>query len=72
MFSPVGISYLKKVLGLGSRPVRGYGCARCGHLQLAVDFSEEELRRFLEFEGQQPSVLERLNEEPDDSKRQDD
>jgi hypothetical protein len=27
-----------------------------------VEFNEEDLRRFLEFEGQQPSVLERINE----------
>jgi hypothetical protein len=54
---------LKWLLGLGSKPVRAYGCVHCGHLQLAVEFDEEDLRRFLEFEGQQPSVLERLGEE---------
>ena len=56
-------SYLTMFLGLGSKPVRAYGCVRCGHLQLAVEFDEKDLRRFLEFEGQQPSVLERINEE---------
>ena len=56
-------SYLSRFLGLGSKPVRAYGCVRCGHLQLAVKFDEGDLRRFLEFEGQQPSVLERINEE---------
>lgn len=62
-FRPADNSYLKTILGLGSRLVRAYGCARCGHLQFVVDFNEEDLRRFLEFEGQQPSVLERLGEE---------
>lgn len=62
-FMPAGSSSLKKFLGLGSKPVRSYGCVRCGHLQLAVEFEEDDLRRFLEFEGQQPSVLERLNDE---------
>ncbi len=56
-------SYLTKFLGIGSKPVRAYGCVRCGHLQLAVEFNEEDSRRFLEFEGQQPGVLERINEE---------
>jgi|SRR5687768_11712509 len=56
-------SYLSKFLGLGTKTVRAYGCVRCGHLQLAVGFDEKDLQRFLEFEGQQPSVLERINEE---------
>lgn len=62
-FMPADGSHWKKFLGLGSRPVRAYGCVHCGHLQLAVEFEEEDLGRFLEFEGRQPSVLERLNEE---------
>jgi hypothetical protein len=62
-FRPAGSSYLKLFIGRGSKTVRAYGCVRCGHLQLAVDFGEEDLRRFLEFEGQQPSLLERINEE---------
>ena len=61
-FRPEDGSYLKAALGIGARPVRGYGCARCGHLQLIVKFTEEDLRRFLEFEGEQPSILERLGE----------
>lgn len=69
-FRPGGGSYFKAMLGLGSRPVRAYGCARCGHLQLAVEFDDEDLKRFLEFEGQQPSVLERLNEDSDEAARQ--
>ena len=61
-FRPTDGSSWRKYLGLGSKNVRAYGCVRCGHLQLAVEFDEEDSRRFLEFEGQQPSVLERLNE----------
>ena len=56
-------SMWSKLLGLGSKTVRAYGCVRCGHLQLAVEFDEKDLRRFLEFEGQQPGVLERINDE---------
>ena len=62
-FRPADTPRLKWFLGLGSKSVRAYGCVHCGHLQLAVEFDEDDLRRFLEFEGQQPSVLERINEE---------
>jgi hypothetical protein len=65
-FRPADNSYLKTMFGVGSNRVRAYACARCGHLQLAVEFKEEDLQRFLEFEGRQPSVLERLNEEHDE------
>jgi hypothetical protein len=52
-FRPSGDSKLKKALGIGSRPIRAYGCPRCGHLQLAVEFSEDDLRKYQSFEGEQ-------------------
>ena len=52
-FSPSGDSKLKKALGIGSRPVRAYGCPRCGHLQLAVEFREDDLKKYQSFEGEQ-------------------
>ena len=67
-FRPRDTPLLKRMLGTGARPVRAYGCIRCHHLQLAVEFSEEDLRRYQEFEGQQPSVLERLEAEPPGSR----
>lgn len=54
----------KSLFGVGTRNVRGYGCVHCGHLQLAVDFTEKDLRRYQQFEGEQPGVLERINSEP--------
>lgn len=62
-FRPRDTSLLKRMFGTGTRRVRAYGCIRCHHLQLAVEFSEEDLRRYQEFEGQQPSILERLEAE---------
>jgi hypothetical protein len=56
-------SYVTKFFGRGTKSVRAYGCVRCGHLQLVAEFDEKDLQRFLEFEGRQPSVLERINEE---------
>jgi hypothetical protein len=62
-FQPADVSTLKKMFGMGSRSVRAYGCIHCLHLQLAVEFNEEDTQRYQEFEGQQPGVLERINSE---------
>ncbi|HCA57104.1 MAG TPA: hypothetical protein DEP46_03865 [Blastocatellia bacterium] len=53
----------KSLFGLGTRAIRGYGCVHCGHLQLAVDFSEKDKTSYRQFEGEQPGVLERINSE---------
>jgi len=63
-FRPAAVSMLKSMLGVGTRSTRVYGCIRCQHLQLAVDFSEEDLERYQQFEGEQPGVLERINSDP--------
>ena len=52
-FRPSGDSKLKRVFGIGRRPVRAYACPRCGHLQFAVEFSEDDLREYQRFEGEQ-------------------
>jgi len=63
-FSPTGDPKLKRTLGMGGRPVRAYGCPRCGHLQLAVEFNEDDLKKYQSFEGeQQPSVVEQPGSE---------
>ena len=54
----------KSLFGVGTRGVRAYGCVHCGHLQVAVDFTEKDLLRYQQFEGEQPGVLERINSEP--------
>ena len=63
-FKPKDYSNLKSMFGVGTREIRAYGCIHCQHLQLAVSFSEEDLQRYQQFEGQQPGVLERINFEP--------
>jgi hypothetical protein len=63
-FKPKELSSLKSMFGVGTREVRAYGCIHCQHLQLAVSFTEEDLQRYQQFEGQQPGVLERINLEP--------
>ena len=58
------VSIWKSLFGVGTRKIRAYGCVHCQHLQLAVEFSEKDVRRYQQFEGEQPGVLERINEEP--------
>ena len=64
VFKPDDVSMLQSIFVLGNRGVRAYGCINCQHLQLTVEFNEEDLQRYRSFEGQQPSVLERINSEP--------
>jgi len=63
-FKPAELSAWKSMFGVGTRKIRGYACIHCHHLQLAVDFSEKDLLRYQQFEGEQPGVLERINSEP--------
>lgn len=58
------LSIWKSMFGLGTRRISAYGCIHCHHLQLAVDFSEEDFQRYQQFEGEQPGVLERIDSEP--------
>ena len=55
----------KSLFGIGTRPVRAYGCVHCHHLQLAVDFTDKDKLRYQQFEGEQPGILERLASDDD-------
>ena len=57
------VSLWKSLFGIGTRSIRAYGCVHCQHLQLAVDFTEKDLQRYQQFEGEQLGVLERINSE---------
>lgn len=59
-FIPLKIPRFKRAWGIGARKVRAYACMHCQHLQFLVDFTEEDRRKHQQFEGEQPSVLERL------------
>lgn len=63
-FSPSDRALIKRLLGIGTRAVRAYGCLHCHNLQFAVDFKESDLERYQQFEGEQPGVLERINSDP--------
>ena len=69
IFKPDDVSTWKSMFGVGTCGVRAYGCVHCHHLQLSVDFDEDDNRRYQRFEGEQPSILERLNSESDEIER---
>lgn len=67
-FQPIDAAWLKRIFALGNRNISAYGCLHCRHLQLAVEFSESDLERYQQFEGEQPNVLERINSESGEPK----
>jgi hypothetical protein len=62
-FKPLEVSMWKAVFGFGIQEITVYACVHCGHLHLNVNFSDEDRHRYLEFEGQQPNLLERIETE---------
>jgi len=60
-FQPADLSSLKTMFGMGSRKILSYGCIHCRTLQLTVEFNEQDIQKYQQFEGQQPGVLERIN-----------
>ena len=67
-FYPNDAPTLKIIFGVGVKKIRAYGCVHCHNLQFAVAFSESDLERYQQFEGEQPGVLERINSDPKDLK----
>lgn len=53
----------KKIFGIGGNKILSFACVHCGNLQLMVEFSDKDRKNYMEFEGQQPDLLERINEE---------
>lgn len=54
-------SFFKSVFGVGSRKVSARACVHCAHIELIVDFTEKDRKRYQEFDGPQPDLLERIN-----------
>ncbi|MFN2492295.1 MAG: hypothetical protein ABR501_05350 [Pyrinomonadaceae bacterium] len=62
-FQPGEAPWIKRVLAIGRRGVRAYGCLHCHYLQLAVEFNDSDREQHQQFEGEQPDVLNRINSE---------
>lgn len=54
------VSFLKKIFGSSGRKIKSYACLHCSHLELMVDFTDKDRKRYQEFEGPQPGVLDRI------------
>jgi hypothetical protein len=53
-------SKLKSIFGGGGRKVDARACLHCAHLELTVEFTEKDRKRYQEFDGPQPGVLDRI------------
>jgi len=54
------VSYMKRMLSVGNRKIKAYACLHCSHLELMVEFTEKDRKRYQEFDGPQPGVLDRI------------
>jgi hypothetical protein len=54
-------SLLQKIFGGGSRKTNVQACLHCSHLELTVEFTDADRKRYQEFEGPQPGVLDRIS-----------
>lgn len=63
VFVPNDKPFYKKIFGVGGSKIHSFACLHCGNLQFTVDFSEKEKARYADFEGRQPSLMERIGDE---------
>jgi len=61
LFCPDETSYLKRILSSGTRKIKAYACLHCSHLELMVEFTEKDRKKYQEFDGPQPGVLDRIS-----------
>lgn len=67
LFVPNDKPLYKKIFGFGGSKILSFACVHCGNLQFMVEFSEKDKARYLEFEGRQPALLERINDDSESS-----
>ncbi|MBK9527361.1 MAG: hypothetical protein IPO41_03360 [Acidobacteria bacterium] len=60
-FSISATSLLKRIFGGGNRKISARACVHCSHIELLADFTDKDKKRFQEFDGPQPDLLERIN-----------
>jgi len=59
-FWPNDKSYMKRIFSFGNRKIKAYACLHCSHLELMVEFTDQDRKRYQEFDGPQPGVLDRI------------
>ncbi len=60
LFCSNEVSYMKRIFSIGNRKVRAYACLHCSHLELMVEFTDKDRKKYQDFEGPQPGVLDRI------------
>jgi hypothetical protein len=60
LFCSNEVPYLKRMLSVGNRRIKAYACLHCSHLELMVEFTEKDRKRYQGFDGPQPGVLDRI------------
>jgi hypothetical protein len=56
------ISRWKSIFGGGNRTIKVFSCLHCSHLELMVEFTDKDRKKYQEFDGPQPGVLDRISE----------
>lgn len=59
-FASDDISYIKRMFSVGNRKIKAYACLHCSHLELLVEFTDADRKRYQDFTGPQPAVLDRI------------
>ena len=54
------ISSIKRLISIGNRKIKAYACLHCSHLELMVEFKESNRKKYQDFAGPQPGVLDRI------------
>jgi hypothetical protein len=60
-FLSTDTSFFRRIFGNSTRKISAHACLHCSHLELTVEFTDADRKRFQEFDGPQPSVLDRIN-----------
>jgi hypothetical protein len=55
------VSSIKRLFSVGNRKIKAYACLHCSHLELMVEFTDGDRKKYQDFEGPQPDVLDRIS-----------
>ena len=63
LFFPAAVSYFKRMLSIGNRKIKAFACLHCSHLELMVEFTDRDRKKYQDFDGPQPAILDRIGDE---------
>lgn len=62
-FRSNAVSFMKRMFSVDNRKIKAYACLHCSHLELMVEFTDKDRKKYQEFDGPQPGVLDRISNE---------